>query len=106
MILLTFRFAGEIQEIIIKGNELLFHHQGIVTSVEGLKLDKKGVMKEFPDLEGKDDWRLEAIRRLKEHIKKMNTEEERMEYVKEELKKQGYEPLFFQKAGWRPQHFR
>ena len=78
----------------------------LFTSIKGIKLDKKGVVKEFPDLEEKDNWRVEAINRLKEHIKKMKTEKERMEYVKEELKKQGYEPLFYQEAGFRPKKFK
>lgn len=106
MILGTFKLASEIQEVIVRGTELLFHQQGLVTSVEGLKLSKKGVEKEFPDLMGKEDWRKEAINRLKEHIKNMKTEEERMNYVKEELIKQGYTALFWQKAGWRPTKFK
>lgn len=106
MILGTFQLANQIQEVIVRGNELLFSENGMITSVEGLKISKSGVIKEFPDLTDKDDWRKQAIERLKNHIKTMNTEEKRMDYVKDELKKQGYKPLFWQKSGWRPQKFK
>ena len=53
-----------------------------------------------------EDWRKEAINRLKEHIKKMNSEMEAMNYIKDELTKQGYTALFLQRAGFRPQRFR
>lgn len=106
MILGTFQLASEIQEVIVRGNELLFAQNGMITTIEGLKLSKSGVVKEFPDLETSDEWRKEAITRLKNHIKQMKTETEAMEYVKEELKKQGYTPLFMQRAGFRPERFK
>lgn len=106
MLMGTFRFGSENHEVVVRGTDLFFHKDGIMTSIEGLKLSQTGVIKEFPDLEGKDDWRKQAIERLKEHIKKMKTEEKRMEYVKEELKRQGYEPLFKQRAGFRPEKFK
>jgi hypothetical protein len=98
--------GSEVQEIIVRGNELLFSQNGMITSVDGLKFSKDGVLKEFPDLTDKEDWRKEAINRLKEHIKKMNSEMEAMNYIKDELTKQGYTALFLQRAGFRPQRFR
>ena len=106
MLLLTFRLASEIQEVVIKGNELYFSQNGVITSIEGLRLSQKGVVKEFPDLEGKEEWKKEAINRFKEHMKKLETEEKKMNYIKEELTKQGYTALFYQKAGHRPQKFK
>lgn len=101
----TFSLGSEIQEVIIKGNELYFAQNGMITSPEGIRLDKTGVTREFPDLKDSDEWRQEAIKRLKNHIKKMRTETEAMNYVKDELTKQGYTALFWHKAGHRPQKF-
>lgn len=105
MILGTFKLGSDIQEVIIRGNELMFTQDGIITTIEGIKLDKSGVLREFPDLKGKEDWRKLAIKRFKEHIKKMPNEMEAMTYVKNELIKQGYSPLFYQRAGHRPKKF-
>lgn len=108
MLKTTYRLGGDIIETIIKGNELLFYdtHSQMTTSIEGLKLSKAGVIKEFPDLENNKNWKKLAIKRLKEYMNKMKTEMEKAIYIKEELKKHGYEPLYFQKAGWRPQKFK
>lgn len=78
----------------------------MITSIEGLKLSKQGCLKEFPDLKDDNEWKKKTIERFKEKMKEFNTEVEKMNYVKEELAKQGYEPLFFQRAGWRPTRFR
>jgi hypothetical protein len=102
VILGTFSLANQITEIIVRGNELLFHEGGMITSVDGIRFSKAGVLKEFPDLKDNEDWKKQAIIRLKEHIKKMNSEMEAMNYVKDELTKQGYTPLFMQRAGFRP----
>ncbi len=108
MLKATFQFGGDNQEVIVRGNELLFFDisSGMMTSVEGLKLSKSGVLKEFPDLEDDDEWRKKTIDRLKEKIRSLNTELEKMNYVKEELIKVGYEPLFLQRAGFRTQKLR
>lgn len=108
MIKATFRFGGENQEVIVKGNELLFFDigSGMMTTLEGLKLSKQGVFKEFPDLKNNEEWKKEAIKRLKNKMKEFKTEIEKMNYVKDELIKFGYEPLFYQKAGHRPIKFK
>ena len=105
-ILGTFRIASDIQEVIIKGNELYFAQNGIITSPDGVKMDKSGVIREFPDLENNEEWRKIAIERLKTHIKNMKTEMDAMNYVKDELTKQGYTALFMQRAGFRPEKFK
>ena len=53
-----------------------------------------------------EDWKKKSIQRLKENMNKFNTEMEKMNYVKEELTKQGYEALFYQRGGFRPQKFK
>jgi len=107
MIKSTFRLGGEVAEIIINGNDLLFHDTSsqMTTTIEGLRLNKAGVIKEFSDLKDDAEWRKKAIKRLKEHIKTMENEMDKLDYVKVELKKFGWQPLFWQKAGWRPRKF-
>lgn len=108
MIKLTLRLGGENQEVIIRGNELLFFDipSGAITTLEGLKLDKSGALKEFPDLKDDDDWKKKTIERLKEKMKGFKTERKKMDYVKEELIKFGYEPLYYQRAGHRHKQFK
>jgi len=102
----TFQFGGEVQEVIIDGNNLMFADvQGTVTTIEGLRLSKVGVIKEFPDLEGDKEWKEKAIERFKKHINKMEREEDKLNYTKEELIIHGYNPMFYQKAGFRPKKF-
>jgi hypothetical protein len=105
MIKATFRLGGDNQEVIVRGNELLFFDigSGMMTTVEGLRLSKSGSIKEFPDLKDDDDWKRKTIERLKDKMKEYNTEMEKINYVKDELIKQGYEPLYFQRVGFRPQ---
>ncbi len=104
----TFKLGGDIMEVIIKGNELLFSDvsSGLITTVQGLKFSKSGVLKQFPDLKNEKEWKFIAIERLKKHMKALKTEEDKMEYVKEELKDFGYEPLYKQRGGFRPQKFK
>ncbi len=78
----------------------------MITPITGIKLSKGGCLKEFPDLKDREDWKEETIKRLKKKIKEFRTEDERIEYVKKELVKMGYEALLKQRAGWRPQKFK
>ena len=104
MIKSTFRLGGENQEVIVRGNELLFFDisSGVMTTLDGLRLSKSGSLKEFPDLKNDDEWKKKTIKRLKEKMKSFNMETEKMEYVKGELEKFGYKSLFYQRGGFRP----
>lgn len=103
----TFRSGGDVIHVIIEGNNLMFlDSNGTISTIEGLKISKGGVVKEFPDLEDNEEWKEIAIKRLKEHIRKMKTEMEKVDYVKEDLIKYGYEPLFYQRAGFRVEKFK
>jgi len=104
----SFRLGGEIQEIIVRGDELLFFDisSGMITSIDGLNLSKSGCIKQFPDLENDNDWKKKTIERFKEKMKEYKTEMERMEYVQGELEKLGYEPLILQRAGFRTRRFK
>jgi hypothetical protein len=93
--------------VIIDGDNLFFcDSDNRFTTIEGLKMDKSGTLKEFPDLIEDDEWKLKAIQRLKEHIKNFKTEMEKLNYVRLELEKSGYKSLFYQKAGFRPSKFK
>lgn len=97
-----FRLGGEITEVIIRGNSLMFVHDGTMTTIEGIKLSKPGCIKQFPDLKNNPDWNKIAKERFKKYIKKFKTEIEKINYVKKELTKHGYEPMDYQIAGFRP----
>jgi hypothetical protein len=65
----VFRLGGEIVNIIVDGNNLMFlNDEGTITTVEGLRISKGGAMEEFPDLEGNEDWRKITLERLKEKL--------------------------------------
>ncbi len=99
----SFRMGGDVVEAIYGPQGLMFFDisTGIITTLEGLKLSKAGVVKEFPDLENDEDWNKKAIKRLKKHIESFETEEQKINYVIEELRKHGYQPLTKQRAGFR-----
>ena len=107
MIKLTFSLGGEVAEIIIDGNNLFFYDTSsqMTTTIEGLKLSKSGVIKEFPDLRNDIEWKSKAIERFKEHVRRIADEKDKKNYIKEELKKFGWKPLYWQKAGWRQKKF-
>lgn len=103
MINITFQLGTEFISIKIEGNSLFFMdaNSGQVTTLEGLNINKPGVLKEFPDLENEVEWRKIAIERLKEYMRKIESEKEKMNYIIGELSKWGYKPLFYQVAGFR-----
>lgn len=105
MIKATLKFASELVEVVWSEQGLMFFDvsSGQITTIEGLRLDKSGVIKEFPDLKDDDEWRKKAIERFKIKIKSFNTEMEIIKYCIEELKKFGWQPLTLQRGGFRPQ---
>ncbi len=104
MIGVLFRFGTEIVEVRIKDSNVFFRNSNSqqFADIDGIKLDKQGVIKEFPDLEDKEDWKKQAKDRFKTKIKKMETEKEQVKYVIEDLSKFGYKPMYIQKQGFRP----
>lgn len=95
MIELMMKFGSEVILVVIRGNSVSFGNTaygGQMSTIEGLKLDKKGVIKEFPELKDNSNWRSEAIIKFKEKIKSMKGEEEVCNYILEDLKKFGYVP--------------
>ena len=104
MIELIFYFGTEIIMVRIEGHHITFSNSSfgaVQSTIEGLKLSKVGVIKEFPELKDREDWHREAIKRFKEKIASLETEEAIAEYITYDLKKFGYEPKFKQKKGFR-----
>ena len=104
MIDLMFNFGNEVILVRIDKTNIQFSnsvYSSRMTDINGLRLSKNGVIKEFPDLKDNVSWREEAIKRFKEHIKKMKNENEISQYIIFELSKYGYLPKFRQKKGFR-----
>ena len=103
----TFQLGGDQIEVIIDAGNTLFRDtsSGTTTTIHGLKLNQAGAIKEHPDLKDDPEWKEKTIDRLKEHMKNLNTEDKKINYVKDELVKHGYLPMFKQRAGHRPIKF-
>ena len=103
MIGVIFKFGSDIVEVRIKDNNVFFRTSQFQNfgDIDGLKLNKVGVLREFPDLKDKEDWQSIARKRFKDKIKSLDTERERVEYVKQDLKKHGYVPYAEQVQGFR-----
>ena len=104
MIGLLFDYFGEVVEVRIKDKNVFFRTSQFqrFATIEGIKINKSGALKEHPDLKDREDWKSETIKRFREKINKMKTEEEIYEYIKEDLRKFGYKPLIKQRQGFRP----
>lgn len=104
MIEIILEYAGEVILVKIEGHNVTFGNTvygAQMATIEGLKLSKAGVIKEFPDLKDNVNWRVAAIDRFKNKINLLATEDEIYNYVLNDLKKFGYKPLYRQKKGFR-----
>lgn len=105
MMHLFFGFGNEKVLISVNGTEIYFSSTAFGVQkapIEGLSLSKIGVIKEFPKLEGDDEWRSKAIKMFKEKISKLKTEKARANYIVKDLAKFGYVLEQTQKEGFRP----
>ena len=105
MIEVIFYYGNEVILVRIEGKKIQFGNSTYgskLAEIDGIHLDKAGTIKEFPDLKDRTDWKPEAIRRFKEHINKLNNEEEITDYIIKELNSKGYIPKYKQVAGFRP----
>lgn len=95
---------NEKQIVIIDGTNVRFGDTsfGAVTSdIKGLKLNYEGVVKEHPDLKDNPEWKTISINRFTEKLKELDTDNDRAEYIIEDLRKHGFKPLRMQKNGFR-----
>jgi len=105
MIGIIFQFAAETMEVRVDRESVYFRtpQSPGFTTINGLKLDKAGVLKEFPELKDNPKWQSIARERFKEKIKECENEMERVDYIISDLKKYGYKPLYLQRQGFRVQ---
>ena len=104
MIDILFYFGGDIILVKIQGVNITFatsQYGNVQAPIEGLQLNYVGVCREHPDLELRDDWKEEAIRRFKEKIKSMKDEDEIAQYIISDLSHYGYVAQYKQKQGFR-----
>jgi len=103
MIGVIFQFGLEHVEVRVDGHSVYFRISQFsrFVTIDGIKLDKSGVIKEFPDLKDNNDWKDIAIQRFREKISKMTTEKEIVKYIIDDLTKYGYKPLYQQESGKR-----
>ena len=101
---LKYDYGTAVITVKIKGSNVTFVNStygAIEATIEGLKLSRAGVVKEFPDLKDSMNWREEAIKRFKTKISTLQTEDAIAEYINLDLKKFGYVPKWKQKQGFR-----
>lgn len=105
MIEVLFYFGADVVLVRIRGNHITFvnsQYGAQEASIDGLKLNQVGVIKEFPDLKDNPEWKEKAIIRFKNHVAKLSTEGDIADYIIDDLKKYGYKPVSKQQAGFRP----
>ncbi len=104
MIDLIFYFGNDIVFIRVRGYSVMFANSAQGSQwcpIDGLKLSKDGVIKEFPDLEFDADWHNEAVRRFKDKLLVLKNEKAIADYVIKDLRSFGYTPKFYQEQGFR-----
>lgn len=109
MIEIIFSLASEVVLVVIEGNNVRFGsttYGSQLADISGLKLDYPGVIREFPDLETDPNWKEEAIKRFKEHISSLKTENEKCDYIIKELEAWGYTAKSKRRGGFRPVHLK
>ena len=95
---LIFELGGDMTLVRVSGNDILFSTSDSnfqqYSPIEGLRLSRDGIVKEFPDLKNSKlsdgDLRGEAIKRFKEKIRGFETEDEVRTYLVEEFEGMGY----------------
>jgi len=105
MIDVIMEFAGAYYMVRVEGSNVSFGAKTganvMMSTIDNMKLDYSGVIKEFPDLVEAVDWREEAIKRFKNKIKGLKNEEDIVKYVIADLTRWGYKPKYKQKNGFR-----
>ena len=104
MIGIIFKFANDIVETRVEGTQVYFRtstYGSQFVTIDSLYFSKEGVIKEFPDLEGDNEWKSKAIDRLKEKLKELRGENEVATYLMNELQKYGYVAKYKQRQGHR-----
>ena len=105
MIDILFEFGPDVILVKIEGNSIKMGstaYGSVMASIEGLKLNKGGVEKEFPDLKEDLLWKEKAIQRFTDKIKSLGAEDKIADYIIKDLSQHGYIPRKMQVGGHRP----
>jgi len=105
MIEILFELDSEIILVVIRGKEVRFGsttYGAQMADISGMKLNYDGVIKEFPDLKNRVDWKEETILRFEDYIKNLKSEEEVSRYIIKELQSHGYKAKTKKRKGHRP----
>ena len=105
MLRLLFSFGSEKILISINKTNVYFSNTAYgaqQSPIEGLSFSEKGVIKEFPDLDGDLKWKEKAIERFNTKLKKLKTERKKADYIVGDLAKFGYVLEQQQQEGFRP----
>jgi hypothetical protein len=104
MIMGYFSQGEQIMEVTINGNGLQFKD---ITNNNLMypNFTYLNVIKQFPDLKDDKEWQVKAGKRFIEFFHKIEGEMKRLAYIKEELIKQGYSPMYWKKQGFRTKRF-
>ena len=108
---LIFELGGDMALVRFSGNDVVFSTSDSnfqqYSPIEGLRLSRDGILKEFPDLKKSNlsdgELRGEAVKRFKEKIRGFETDLETKEYLIEEFENMGYTLKTIKKKGWRAQ---
>ncbi len=108
MIGVIMHFANDVVEFRVIGNQLHIRNSAYGSSLVPLSpgnigLNYDGVIKELPYLKGDDKWKEKACDKIKERFRELETDDEKINYIVDEMKKYGYIPRFTQKKGHRPE---
>ena len=107
MILISLTEDNQLGIIKIDGNHIqygkMFQSNLMFMSVDKLKFQYSGILKEFPDLDDMPEIEAQIIahERFKQKVDNMRNEDEVYDYVILELKKFGCIPKYKQKKGFR-----
>jgi hypothetical protein len=105
MIDVIMRMGNEVIIVRIRGHDVSFgantRSNPMMAPIDGLALSHEGVIREFPELKGEPNWRIEAIAKFKEKIHSLDSEDKIYHYVVDDLKKFGWIPVYKQRQGFR-----
>jgi len=93
---LMFQLANEIVVVKIENQTALFSNSQTnfqqFVPIDNLQLSVEGILKEFPELKdlSAEEIKKEGIKRFKEHLGKLKTDEKIKEYMINEMKSQGF----------------
>lgn len=101
---IIFNYGGEVVETRIIGSNIYFRtttYGSQFVPIDSLYFSKDGVIKEYPDLENDESWKVKALERFKQEVKKLNNEDKIANYLISDLAKHGYVAKYKQKQGHR-----